>query len=59
MKLILKYQKKYRVITLNEKGTSLQDNPAEIFHSENRYRDLVLGSNGRITYVTNDSFDPV
>jgi PQQ-dependent dehydrogenase (s-GDH family) len=45
-------------LTLNEDGTALEGDPAELFRSENRYRDLAFGPDGRTIYVITDSFGP-
>jgi Glucose / Sorbosone dehydrogenase len=43
-------------IALNGNGTALAQNPVELFHSENRYRDVEFGPDGRTIYVITDSF---
>jgi glucose/arabinose dehydrogenase len=45
-------------LTLNENGTSLASDPVELFRSENRYRDVPFGPDGRTIYVITDSFGP-
>jgi glucose/arabinose dehydrogenase len=42
-------------LTLNENGTALSGAPEELFRSENRYRDLAFGPDGRTIYVITDS----
>jgi len=46
-------------ITLNENGTALADGPKELFHSENRYRDIAFNTDGRTIYVITDVMGPV
>jgi PQQ-dependent dehydrogenase (s-GDH family) len=43
-------------LVLNEDGTALASEPEELFRSENRYRDLAFGPDGRTIYVITDSF---
>jgi PQQ-dependent dehydrogenase (s-GDH family) len=45
-------------LTLNENGTALAEDPVELFRSENRYRDLAFGPDGRTIYVITDSLGP-
>jgi PQQ-dependent dehydrogenase (s-GDH family) len=45
-------------LTLNENGTSLASDPVELFRSEDRYRDLAFGPDGRTIYVITDSSGP-
>ena len=40
---------------LNEDGTALARDPVELFRSENRYRDVAFGPDGRTIYVITDS----
>jgi PQQ-dependent dehydrogenase (s-GDH family) len=42
-------------LTLNENGTALAHDPVELFHSENRYRDIEFDPDGRTIYVITDS----
>ncbi|HJY15298.1 MAG TPA: glucose/sorbosone family PQQ-dependent dehydrogenase, partial [Nitrososphaeraceae archaeon] len=42
-------------LALNENGTALSSEPVELFRSENRYRDLAFGPDGRTIYVITDS----
>lgn len=42
-------------LVLNANGTSLAGEPQELFRSENRYRDLAFGPDGRTIYVITDS----
>ncbi|HKU48372.1 MAG TPA: glucose/sorbosone family PQQ-dependent dehydrogenase [Nitrososphaera sp.] len=46
-------------LTLNDNGTALSSDPAEMFRSENRYRDLTFGPDGKTIYVITDSSGPV
>ena len=46
-------------IALNENGTSLAGEPKELFHSENRYRDIAFDPDGSIIYVITDVMGPV
>jgi hypothetical protein len=41
-------------IALNENGTALAHEPVELFRSENRYRDIAFGPDGRTLYVITD-----
>jgi hypothetical protein len=41
-------------LTLNEEGTALAKEPAELFRSENRYRDIAFGPEGTTIYVITD-----
>ena len=41
-------------IALNENGTALAQEPVELFRSENRYRDIAFGPDGRTLYVITD-----
>ncbi len=41
-------------MALNEKGTALAGEPVELFHSENRYRDIAFDPDGRNIYVITD-----
>ena len=43
---------------LNENGTALARDPVELFHSENRYRDIAFSPDGSTIYVITDSFGP-
>ena len=43
----------------DQNGTSLSGDPIELFHSENRYRDIAFGPDGRTVYVITDSAGPV
>lgn len=45
-------------LALGENGTALAQDPAELFRSENRYRDLAFGPDGRTIYVITDSLGP-
>jgi PQQ-dependent dehydrogenase (s-GDH family) len=45
-------------LSVNEKGTALTQNPIELFHSENRYRDLAFSPDGSTIYVITDSSGP-
>jgi PQQ-dependent dehydrogenase (s-GDH family) len=45
-------------IKLNEDGTALAQDPIELFHSENRYRDIAFSPDGSTIYVITDSFGP-
>ncbi|MDQ4073512.1 MAG: PQQ-dependent sugar dehydrogenase, partial [Thermoproteota archaeon] len=47
------------LLTLNDDGTSLTQDPIELFHSENRYRDVAFSPDGSILYVITDSAGPV
>ena len=42
-------------LALNENGTALSSEPVELFRSEDRYRDLAFGPDGRTIYVITDS----
>ena len=46
-------------IQLNENGTALASDPVELFRSENRYRDVAFGPDGRTVYVITDVSGPV
>ena len=46
-------------IALNENGTALAQKPVELFRSENRYRDIAFGPDGRTVYVITDMAGPV
>ena len=46
-------------ITLNENQTALADEPKELFHSENRYRDIAFNTDFRTIYVITDVISPV
>jgi 6-phosphogluconolactonase (cycloisomerase 2 family) len=46
-------------IALNENGTALAHEPVELFRSENRYRDIAFGPDGRTLYVITDMMGPV
>lgn len=46
-------------LEMNESGTGLAGDPLELFRSENRYRDIAFGPDGRTIYVITDSFGPV
>lgn len=46
-------------LEMNESGTGLAGDPLEVFRSENRYRDIAFGPDGRTIYVITDSFGPV
>jgi glucose/arabinose dehydrogenase len=45
-------------LALNKNGTALAQDPVELFRSENRYRDLAFGQDGRTIYVITDSSGP-
>jgi PQQ-dependent dehydrogenase (s-GDH family) len=45
-------------LALNDNGTALANEPAELFRSENRYRDLAFDPDGRTIYVITDSSGP-
>ncbi|MGE0690923.1 MAG: glucose/sorbosone family PQQ-dependent dehydrogenase [Candidatus Nitrosocosmicus sp.] len=45
-------------LTVNENGTGLAKDPVELFHSENRYRDLAISPDGSTLYVITDSSGP-
>jgi PQQ-dependent dehydrogenase (s-GDH family) len=45
-------------LVLNDNGTGLAEDPAELFRSENRYRDLAFDPDGRTIYVITDSSGP-
>jgi PQQ-dependent dehydrogenase (s-GDH family) len=45
-------------LTLNENQTALASEPVEMFHSENRYRDLAFSPDGSTLYVITDSSGP-
>ena len=46
-------------IALNENGTALAREPVELFRSENHYRDIAFGPDGRTLYVITDMRGPV
>ena len=46
-------------LALNENGTALAHDPVELFQSENRYRDVAFGPDGRTIYAITDSVGPV
>lgn len=46
-------------LILSENDTSLASEPEELFRSENRYRDLAFGPDGRAIYVITDSSGPI
>jgi len=46
-------------INLNDNGTALESDPVELFHSENRYRDVAFSPDGSAIYEITDSFGPV
>ena len=46
-------------IALDENGTALAREPVELFRSENRYRDIAFGPDGRAVYVITDMMGPV
>jgi PQQ-dependent dehydrogenase (s-GDH family) len=46
-------------LALNENGTALARDPVELFRSENRYRDVAFGPDGRSIYVITDTSGPV
>jgi PQQ-dependent dehydrogenase (s-GDH family) len=43
---------------LNKDGTALTSDPAELFRSENRYRDIAFNPDGRTIYVITDTSGP-
>ena len=45
-------------IDLNDNGTALESDPVELFHSENRYRDIAFSPDGSTIYAITDSFGP-
>ena len=45
-------------LALNENGTALTSDPAELFRSENRYRDIAFSPDGRTIYVITDTSGP-
>jgi len=45
-------------ISLNDNGTALKRDPVELFHSENRYRDIAFSPDGSTIYVITDLFGP-
>jgi len=45
-------------LTLDDNGTSLTEEPAKLFTSENRYRDVAFSPDGSILYVITDSSGP-
>lgn len=45
-------------LSLDKNGTSLSKEPVELFHSENRYRDLAFSPDGSTLYVITDSSGP-
>ena len=46
-------------ISLNEDGKTVTGEPTELFRSENRYRDITFGPDGRSIYVITDASGPV
>lgn len=46
-------------ISFNEDGKPLTGEPKELFRSENRYRDIAFGPDGRSIYVITDTKGPV
>ena len=46
-------------LELNANGTALASDPVELFRSENRYRDVAFGPDGRTMYVITDVSGPV
>jgi len=46
------------LINLNDNGTALESDHVELFHSENRYRDVAFSPDGSTLYVITDSFGP-
>lgn len=46
-------------LALNGDGTAVAGEPVELFRSENRYRDLAFGPDGRTIYVITDTSGPV
>jgi hypothetical protein len=46
-------------IALNENGTAVSGEPEDLFRSENRYRDIAFGPDGRSLYVITDMRGPV
>ena len=46
-------------LELNKNGTALASDPVELFRSENRYRDVAFGPDGRTVYVITDVSGPV
>jgi PQQ-dependent dehydrogenase (s-GDH family) len=46
-------------IALDENGTAPAHEPVELFRSENRYRDIAFGPDGRTLYVITDMMGPV
>jgi hypothetical protein len=45
-------------LSIDKNGTSLSKEPVELFHSENRYRDLAFSPDGSTLYVITDSSGP-
>ena len=45
-------------LALNENGTALTSDPAELFRSENRYRDIAFSPDGRTIYAITDTSGP-
>lgn len=45
-------------IDLDDNGTGLANDPVELFHSENRYRDVAFSPDGSTIYAITDSFGP-
>jgi PQQ-dependent dehydrogenase (s-GDH family) len=45
-------------LSLDNNGTALENEPVELFHSENRYRDIAFSPDGSAIYVITDSFGP-
>jgi PQQ-dependent dehydrogenase (s-GDH family) len=46
------------LLTLNNDGTALAKEPVELFHSQDRYRDVAFSPDGSILYVITDSEGP-
>jgi hypothetical protein len=46
-------------IQLSDNGTALASDPVELFRSENRYRDVAFGPDGKTIYVITDVSGPV
>ena len=46
-------------LELNKTGTGLASDPVELFRSENRYRDIAFGPDGKTLYVITDVSGPV
>jgi len=45
-------------LSVDKNGTALSKDPVELFHSENRYRDLAFSPDGSTLYVITDSSGP-